>query len=31
VTGYASLRARATDADGNTADQTILRAYQIAR
>jgi hypothetical protein len=28
-TGYASLRARATDADGNTVNQTVLRAYQI--
>ncbi|MFC7550803.1 S8 family serine peptidase [Plantactinospora sp. GCM10030261] len=27
--GYASLRARATDTDGNTVEQTVLRAYQI--
>ncbi|MEV4658782.1 S8 family serine peptidase [Micromonospora sp. NPDC049301] len=28
-TGYASLRARAADTDGNTVEQTSLRAYQI--
>jgi hypothetical protein len=27
--GYASLRATATDADGNSVRQTVLRAYQI--
>jgi hypothetical protein len=29
ATGFASLRAKATDADGNTVEQTILRAYEI--
>jgi len=28
-TGYASLRSRATDADGNQLAQTVIRAYQI--
>ena len=28
-TGYASLRSRATDSDGNRLDQTIIRAYQL--
>jgi hypothetical protein len=27
--GYVSLRAEAKDADGNTVDQTVLRAYQL--
>jgi subtilisin family serine protease len=27
--GYASLRTRASDADGNRLEQTVLRAYQI--
>ncbi|HEX6357921.1 S8 family peptidase [Actinophytocola sp.] len=27
--GYASLRARTSDVDGNTLEQTIVRAYQI--
>ncbi|HYQ65029.1 S8 family peptidase [Actinophytocola sp.] len=27
--GYISLRSRATDADGNRLDQTIVRAYQL--
>jgi hypothetical protein len=27
--GYASLRAKATDADGNTVEQRVLRAYEI--
>ena len=31
ATGYASLRARATDADGDTVEQTVLRAYQIGQ
>ncbi|WBB67656.1 hypothetical protein [Micromonospora sp. WMMD812] len=29
ATGYASIRAKATDTDGNTVEQTVLRAYQI--
>jgi subtilisin family serine protease len=29
--GFASLRASATDADGNTVRQTIIRAYRIVR
>jgi len=29
-TGYVTLRANATDADGNTVRQTVVRAYQIA-
>jgi hypothetical protein len=29
ATGYASLRASATDADGNTVRQSVVRAYQI--
>ncbi|GAA4698902.1 S8 family serine peptidase [Phytohabitans rumicis] len=29
ATGHASLRARVTDAAGNTLEQTVLRAYQI--
>ena len=28
--GFASLRVRAEDRDGNTIDQTVLRAYGIA-
>ncbi|HET9420153.1 MAG TPA: hypothetical protein VFO49_03380, partial [Nocardioides sp.] len=28
--GYASLRVRAEDRDGNTVDQTVLRAYGVA-
>ncbi|RLK59518.1 subtilase family protein [Actinokineospora cianjurensis] len=28
-TGFASLRAKATDTTGNTVDQTVIRAYQI--
>nr|WP_243859869.1 S8 family serine peptidase [Amycolatopsis arida] len=31
ATGYASLRATATDTDGNTVRQTVLRAYQIGK
>ena len=27
--GHASLRAKATDTDGNTVEQTVIRAYQI--
>jgi subtilisin family serine protease len=30
ATGYASLRAKATDANGNTVTQTILRAYALS-
>ncbi|MEV4573362.1 S8 family serine peptidase [Nonomuraea jabiensis] len=29
--GFVSLRARSTDSSGNTVDQTIIRAYRIAR
>lgn len=29
--GFVSLRTTATDADGNTVDQTVTRAYQIRR
>ncbi|MCP3804786.1 S8 family serine peptidase [Allokutzneria sp. A3M-2-11 16] len=29
ASGHASLRAKASDADGNTVEQTIVRAYQI--
>ncbi|WP_214408808.1 S8 family serine peptidase [Sphaerisporangium fuscum] len=29
--GFVSLRARSTDTSGNTVDQTIIRAYRIAR
>jgi hypothetical protein len=28
-TGYASLRANATDADGNSVQQNVIKAYQI--
>ncbi|MDG4831535.1 S8 family serine peptidase [Solwaraspora sp. WMMD1047] len=28
--GYASLRASVTDADGNTVEQTVIRAYRIS-
>jgi hypothetical protein len=31
ATGFASLRATATDADGNSVEQTIIRAYAIGR
>ncbi|MET7971334.1 S8 family serine peptidase [Micromonospora sp. NPDC005305] len=31
VTGYATLRAKATDANGNTVEQTVLRGYAIGR
>ncbi|SCG57160.1 Subtilase family protein [Micromonospora echinaurantiaca] len=29
ATGFVSLRAKATDAEGNTVEQTVLRAYEI--
>ncbi|MBM7775580.1 subtilisin family serine protease [Actinokineospora baliensis] len=29
ATGFASLRAKATDSAGNTVDQTVIRAYRI--
>jgi hypothetical protein len=28
--GFVSLRARSSDTDGNTVDQTVIRAYRIA-
>jgi subtilisin family serine protease len=30
TSGYASLRAKATDADGNTVEQSVVHAYQIS-
>jgi hypothetical protein len=27
--GFVSLRTKATDTDGNTVDQTVIRAYQV--
>jgi hypothetical protein len=31
ASGFASLRAKATDADGNTVEQSVIRAYALGR